>query len=107
MIKDYNYYLEKVKDNGWNLRHVPKEMIDYNLCEIAVTQNGCALEFVPEEFKDYKFEWPIVVNLYYLSFISTFYPDTFYLYTYHHSIYHSTKDVYRSTNLNFILHFPT
>ena len=42
-----------VKQAGRALAYVPKEYINEELCEIAVTNKGNAIMWVPEEFKTY------------------------------------------------------
>ena len=51
--RDYNIYLEAVKQNGHALGYIPKELRDYNLCLEAVKNNGEALSFVTKELRDY------------------------------------------------------
>ena len=43
--------LKAVKQNGWNLRDVPKTLRTRELCAEAVKRNGEALWFVPDELK--------------------------------------------------------
>ena len=50
IIKEAEGYLEKVKEDGFELKNVPKDFIDDELCLAAVTQNGVALQYVPEEY---------------------------------------------------------
>ena len=50
-MKDYKYYIEAVRQNGYALQNVPVELLTPELCEIAVNQNGYALEHVPVELR--------------------------------------------------------
>jgi hypothetical protein len=44
-------YLEVVRQNGYNLRWVPKQLINYELCLEAIRNYGLALKHVPDELK--------------------------------------------------------
>ena len=46
----YNEYLERVKQNGWVLGHVPKKYKTEELCKLAIQQTGWLLEYVPYEY---------------------------------------------------------
>ena len=43
--------LEAVKQNGWALQDVPEHLRTESLCLIAVKQRGIALQFVPKNLK--------------------------------------------------------
>ena len=48
--KEAEGYLEKVKEDGFELKNVPEDFIDDELCLAAVKQTGGALQYVPEEY---------------------------------------------------------
>ena len=50
IIKEAEGYLEKVKEDGFELKNVPKDFIDDELCYVAVKQAGRALAYVPKEY---------------------------------------------------------
>lgn len=54
MIKDYNFYLFQVEENGKYLKDVPEKLITEEMCWQAVNSNGYALAYVPEKFKTEK-----------------------------------------------------
>jgi hypothetical protein len=60
--RDYNIYLEAVKQNGHALGYIPKELRDYSLCLEAVKNNGIALISVPKELRDYNIYLEAVKN---------------------------------------------
>jgi hypothetical protein len=51
-VKDYNYYLNKVKMNGLNLKLVPNELRNKEICLEAAKRNIRALQFVPDRLLD-------------------------------------------------------
>jgi len=53
-LMDYNLCLEAIKNDSHALCFVPKKFKDYNLCLITIKKNGYALEYIPEKFKDFK-----------------------------------------------------
>jgi len=46
----YNKCLERVKQNGWVLGHVPKKYITEELVKIAIQQYGLTLPYVPKKY---------------------------------------------------------
>jgi len=49
--KKYQEYLEIVKIDGLELRHVPRKYMTEELVKIAVIQNVFALAYVPSEYR--------------------------------------------------------
>lgn len=47
---EYKTYLNIVKHDGYALKDVPVERIDYRICLKSVKQRGSALRYVPEKF---------------------------------------------------------
>ena len=52
-LRDYNLCLEAIKQTGRSLPYVPNKHKDYNMYLEAVKQNGYTLKDIPEEFRDY------------------------------------------------------
>ena len=50
-FKDNELCLTIVQTEGWALKLIPEEMINYELCLAAVQQEGSALKYVPNELK--------------------------------------------------------
>jgi Domain of unknown function (DUF4116) len=48
-LKDAAYWLKLVSIDGLNLKKVPKEFINNELCETALKQNAWAFQYVPTE----------------------------------------------------------
>ena len=46
----YNEYVEKVKQDGYELDDVPDEYMTEEICKLAVQQHGFALQNVPLEY---------------------------------------------------------
>jgi hypothetical protein len=50
-LRDHDMYMTAVTQDGEALKYVPKELRDYDICIAAVKRNGGALEYVPEELR--------------------------------------------------------
>ena len=49
--KLYAKHLAKVKQDGYNIKDIPDELITKEMCLAAVKRSGCTLRYVPDEFK--------------------------------------------------------
>lgn len=60
--KEYEKWLDEVKEDGFNLRFVPEELKTKEMCELAVKDEALTLQYVPEELRTYKLCYVAIKN---------------------------------------------
>ena len=60
--KEYEKWLDEVKEDGFNLRFVPEELKLKEMCELAVKDEALTLQYVPEELRTYKLCYVAIKN---------------------------------------------